>query len=207
MCDQSWQIREIQYTYIVKRDKILFFRIVCFRGPSEEGVKKAGQKDLIEGECQDCSTSERKTVIQLFYRKKYPSPLLVKSLNFIFGHIFGIAETNCWKNIKTFNWVPALYASSQSKIKKAVRYRQQRWNSASISHKKRPSLKGQCQEMFDTCCRSRVKRLFLGPTWTCLNAFANFFVIAKIFDHKVRKLSVPKVNDAIFLYIRRFSYF
>ena len=121
--------------------------------------------------------------------QKNPSPLLVKSLNFIFGHIFGIAETNCWKNIKTFNWVPTLYASSQSKIKKAVRYRQQRWNSVSISHKKRPSLKGQCQEMFDTCCRSRVIRLFLGPTWTCLNAFANFFVFAKIsitkFEHCV----------------------
>ena len=62
------------YVYSQKRQEtfsqILFFRIVCFRGPSEEGVKKAGQKDLIEGECQDCSTSERKTVIQLFYRKK-----------------------------------------------------------------------------------------------------------------------------------------
>ena len=56
-----------------------------------------------------------------------------------------------------------------------------------------------------------LKRFDLDPKWIGKNGFTNFFVFAKIFDHKVRKSGVSIVNyyvdTQIFLQIRLFSNF
>ena len=52
-----------------------------------------------------------------------------------------------------------------------------------------------------------LKRFNLGPIWTGENGFVNFFVLAKIFDSKVRKLHVRVVNDTqIFLFTNVFIF-
>ena len=57
-----------------------------------------------------------------------------------------------------------------------------------IGWKCRLCLKGQVPEIFDPIFfNTKLNLLMLmRPLWKCLNGFANFFVVAKIFDCKVR---------------------